>query len=408
MKALRILIPFIILFVAGFASWKIISARPEPRQRNFDPVATLVEVMALSPSNYQVDLETHGTVRARTESTLIPEVRGKILEIGENFHEGSFFEEGDILLRIDPRDYQNELVVAEANLSQMELALAEEQARADQALQDWNRLNLDEEPSDLVLRIPQLKRAKGNVASAEARLETASRDLTKTVITAPYAGRVLTKNVDVGQFVSSGNQLAQIYAVDIAEVRLPLSESQLTYLNLPENYRGEKPDFREGPTVILSSTVSGRTHQWRGKIVRSEGSFDTRTRQLFVIAQILNPYGRSSDNRPTLKVGSFVKAKIRGTVLENVFVLPRRLLKENTFLLTVDEKNLLRRKTVKLVWQNNDTIVVSEGLAPGDRLCLTDVPFGLEGLPVKVSEKEQSLPVVNNSASEGKNDLPSS
>ncbi len=105
----------------------------------------------------------------------------------------------------------------------MQLALAEEQARVDQAVQDWKRLNLDEEPSELVLRGPQLRRAQANVSSAEARLESAKRDLEKTEIKAPYAGRILTKIVDVGQFVSPGNQLAKIYAVDFAEVRLPLT-----------------------------------------------------------------------------------------------------------------------------------------------------------------------------------------
>jgi multidrug efflux system membrane fusion protein len=389
MKILRILLPLLVLGVCGTLAWYIISTKPEPRQRNFSPGATQVEVFVLKPGSYQVELETQGTVRARTESTLIPEVRGRILEIGANFREGAFFEEGDVLMRIDPRDYQTELIVAEANLSQMELALSEEQARSDQAYQDWKRLNLGEEPGDLVLRTPQLKRAKANVSSAEARLETAERNLGKTEIKAPYAGRILTKSVDVGQIVSQGNQMAKIYAVDFAEVRLPLTETQLTFLDLPEIYRGEQPDIRDGPNVTLSSNVADKTHEWEGRITRAEGSFDVRTRQLFIIAQVRNPYGRTQNERPPLKVGSFVKAKIRGAVLENVFVVPRRLLRENSFLLTVDENDTLRRKTVNIVWQNDSSIIVDGGLEPGDRICLTDVPFALEALPVAVTELDK-------------------
>ena len=126
-----------------------------------------------------------------------------------------------------------------------------------------------------------------------------------------------------------------------------------------------------------------------GRITRAEGSFDTRTRQLFIIAQVRNPYGRTADDRPPLKVGSFVRAKIRGAVLENVFVVPRRLLRENAFLLTVDDQNLLRRKTVDIVWQNDRSIVVKAGLEPGDRVCLTDVPFALEALPVEPTELDE-------------------
>ncbi|MCZ6673750.1 MAG: efflux RND transporter periplasmic adaptor subunit [Verrucomicrobia bacterium] len=389
MKVLRILLPLFILAISGGGAYWIYITKPEPRQRNFNPGATEVEVFTLSPSSYQVELETQGTVQARTTSTLIPEVRGRILEISPKFREGAFFEEGDMLLRIDPRDYQTELIVAEANLSQAELSLFEEQARADQAYQDWKRLNLEEEPGDLVLRTPQLKRAKANVASTAARLETAHRNIEKTEITAPYAGRVLSQIVDIGQYVSPGTQLARIYAVDFAEVRLPLTETQLTFLDLPETYRGEQPNFREGPTVTLSSTVAGKTHEWRGRIVRAEGSFDIRTRQLFVIAQVRNPYGRTADDRPPLKMGSFVKAKISGSTLDNVFVVPRRLLRENTFLLTVDDENLLRRKIVHIVWQNDNSIIVDEGLAIGDRICLTDVPFALEALPVSATELEK-------------------
>tara|TARA_B100001123_G_scaffold285880_2_gene318671 strand:+ start:8205 stop:9644 length:1440 start_codon:yes stop_codon:yes gene_type:complete len=389
MKVLRILLPLVILGGAGSLAYWILATKPEPRQRNFNPGATQVEVFSLQPSRYQVELETQGTVRARTESTLIPEVRGRILEIGRNFRDGSFFEEDEVLLRIDPRDYQTELVVADANLSQMRLALAEEEARSDQALEDWERLNLDEEPSELVLRMPQLKRAKANVASAEARLETAKRNLEKTEIRAPYVGRILTKNVDVGQYVSPGNQLARIYAVDFAEVRLPLTETQLSFLDIPEIYRGQQSDFRDGPNVTLTSQIADITHEWRGRIFRSEGTFDVRTRQLFVIAQVRNPYGFTEDGRPPLKVGTFVQAKIRGAVLQDVFVVPRRLLRENSFLLTVDSENLLRRKPVNIIWQNDSSIVVNEGLVSGDRICLTDVPFALEALPVDPTELEK-------------------
>jgi hypothetical protein len=139
----------------------------------------------------------------------------------------------------------------------------------------------------------------------------------------------------------------------------------------------------------LSSNVADKTHEWNGRITRAEGSFDTRTRQLFVISQVRNPYGRTDDEKPPLKVGSFVKAKIRGAILENVFVVPRRLLRENSFLLTVDENDTLRRKTVDIVWQNDSSIIVDGGLEPGDRICLTDVPFALEALPVEATELDK-------------------
>ncbi len=384
-KALRILLPLFVFIIAVAVSWWIIASKPEPRQREFRAQVPRVEVLSLTPTDYQVILESQGTVRARTTSNLIPEVRGRVLEVSPKFREGGWFEEGDMLLQIDPHEYRTEVVVAKANLAQMELDLAEEEARVEQAILDWKRLDSGEAPNDLVLRTPQLKRAQAFVESAKARLETAERNLQLTKIIAPYKGRVLSQNVDVGQYVTSGTQLARIYAVDFAEVRMPLTETQLSFLDLPEIYQGEPSNISDGPNVIFSSTIAGKTHEWKGRVVRAAGSFDPLTRQLFVIAQVRNPYQRSQDDRPPLKSGSFVRAKIKGITLHNVFEIPRKLLRENSFLLTVDKENRLRRKTVNIVWQNDESIIVDKGLQRGERICLTDVPFAVDGLPVAIA-----------------------
>ena len=386
-RLLQILIPVVAVALGAGLMIYFIRTAPEPRQRPSFTTTPDVVVRSLKPESYAVMLDSQGTVQARTTSTLIPEVRGRILRVTPNFREGAFFEEGDILLEIDPSDYQTELIVAEANLAQAQLRFAEEKERADQAKLDWERLNPGQEAGQLTLRVPQLKQAEANLASAQARVNTANRNLERTTIKAPYAGRILTKNVDVGQYVSPGNQLARIYAVDFAEVRLPLTATQFAYLDLPSVYRGENPTFREGPLVTLSSRVAGQSYNWRGRVVRAEGSVDTRSRQIFVVAQVRNPYGRDPNfpDRPPLKVGAYVEAEIQGKTLEDVFVVPRKLLRENDFLLMVDKENYLERKSVQLAWQTDDVIVVNGGVAAGDLLCLTEVPFALEGWPVNPS-----------------------
>ncbi len=392
-RLLQILIPILAVVLGGGLMFFFIYTAPEPRQRpNFSNTPDVV-VRSLEPESYAVMLDSQGTVQARTTSTLIPEVRGRINRISPNFREGAFFEEGDVLLEIDPSDYNTELVVAEANLAQAQLRFAEEKERADQAKLDWDRLNPGQQAGSLTLREPQLKQAEANLASAQARVNAANRNLERTQIKAPYAGRILSKNVDVGQYVSPGNQLARVYAVDFAEVRLPLTATQFAYLDLPSVYRGENPTFREGPLVTLSSQVAGQSYSWRGRIVRAEGSVDTRSRQIFVVAQVRNPYGRDPNfpDRPPLKVGAYVEAEIQGKTLEGVFVVPRKLLRENDFLLMVDNENYLERKSVQLAWQTDDVIVVNGGVSAGERLCLTEVPFALEGWPVNPSDEVPML-----------------
>ncbi len=391
-RLLRILLPLAVLALGFGVCWWLIATAPEPGQRAFRLPPPVVEVGVLEHQSYPVLLRSQGTVRARTESTLAAEVRGRILAIAPGFREGGFFEEGDVLVRIDPVDYETELVTAEANLAQVELRLFEERARTEQARLDWERLNPGTTAGELALREPQLRLAETAVASARARVESARRDLERTQVRAPYAGRILAKNADVGQYVTPGAVLARIFAIDYAEVRLPLTESQLAHLDLREVYRGEFSETQDGPPVTLRAVVAGRPVEWRGRIVRAEGSLDVRTRQLSVVAQITDPYGRGDDDRPPLKIGSFVEAVITGRTLERVFVLPRRILRENQYVLVVEDGKRLRRRPVAPVWSDGEEIVVRDELRAGESICLTQVPYAVDGMEVALSNAAPAAP----------------
>jgi len=387
---LQIALPFAVLAACSLVIFTILSGKEEPR--SWTPSQTVPEVAALrlEAEDFTIVLQSQGTVRARTESSLIPEVRGRIVGVSPNFQEGAFFEQGEALLSIDDRDYRSELAVAEASYAQAELALLQEKARHDQARRDWDRINPGMPATELTLREPQLRQARANAQSARARVETAKLNLERTRVRAPFAGRVLSKSVDVGQFVSPGNQLARLYAVDYAEVRLPLTASRFAFLELPSIYKGSNPSLKDGPAVVLRASAGGESHSWKGRIVRSEGSIDTRTRQVFVVAQIKEPYEETVPGRPPLKVGAFVQAEIEGMLLEDVFVIPRRLYKENSYVLIVRTDLHLERRRVELVWETDTEIVVRGGLAEGELLCLTDLAYAVEGL--RVSAVVQGAP----------------
>ncbi len=388
MKTLRILPPIAVLGITFGVCFLIFWTEPEPEKSPQRESVLKVNVVPLGRVSYQVWLKTQGTVQARTESTLVSEVRGKVMTVSDSIRAGGFFHAGEVLLEIDPRDYETAIVEVEANLAQAELAQAQEEASADQARLDWERLQPNAEASDLVLRKPQLKQARSDVAWAEARLANAKLNLERTRITAPYSGRILSKNIDVGQYVATGSVLAQIYAVDYAEIRLPLSERQLAYVRIPELYLGESSQSSASPEVTLVSTLGAESFLWLGRIVRAEGALDGRSRQLFVIAQVENPYGKQADGRPPLKVGSFVEATIKGKVLENVFVIPRKYYRKNEYVLTVDEDEKLRLRSIEVEWGDEVNLAVSNGLEDGDRLCLTPLSFPVDGISVAVVPQE--------------------
>jgi RND family efflux transporter MFP subunit len=388
MKLVKILLPLVLLAAGIGGAWWLMETSPKSERKTSAPVTPLVEVMALQPQSYSVTIKSRGTVSPRTQSTLVAEISGKITEVADKLREGGFFEPDDLLVSIDPRNYESAVSIAQAELAQQKVSLNQEKARSRQADDDWQRLGTGSKASDLVLRKPQMASSRAAVSAADAQLKQARTDLDRTKIAAPYAGRVLEKKVDVGQYVRSGEVLASIYAIDYVEVKLPLSASQLEQLQLPEHYRGEKPDNSANPAVTLISRSGSSEQQWQGQIVRSTAAIDTRSRQQFVVAQVDDPYARNENGRPPLKMGSFVEAQISGKTFTNVFVIPRSALHEGRdILLAVDGK--LKRQAVNIVWSQGNDIVVS-GLQAGAKLIITPPAYAVDGAAIMIKGSAES------------------
>jgi RND family efflux transporter MFP subunit len=349
--------------------------KPVAKRRPSHPKTLTVETIALQPQQFPVIVHTQGTVEPRTTTTLITRVSGEIIKVSPNFRPGGFFEAGETLLTIDQTDYRLDRKSAQAALAEAQFNFEQEQAQAQQAADNWKRLGRSTEPSDLVLHKPQLARAEAAIDSARAQLQRVELNLQRTRIKTPYAGRILEQSVDRGQYVSQGNSLAKIFAIDYVEVRLPITEKQRGMINLPQPYRGESNATYVGPEASIDASIGGKQYRWKGRVIRTEGSVDRATRQVFVIVQVDNPYQRHSDNRPPLEIGQFVKAQIQGQILNDVYTLPRTAVQGNDTIMIVDKDSRLQRKTIKVAWETQDQLLVKEGLVPGEQLCITYVPF---------------------------------
>ena len=383
---IKVLLPLLVLTASASVAFHTVANRPEPERRGHSVAVPRVEIVTLERGDYTVVIRTRGTVAPRTEGTLISEIAGRIVEVSPTFRAGGFFEAGDVLLKVDPRDYQAEVVVAQSDHTQARMAVVEEQARADQAARDWKRLGESGEPDDLVLRKPQLASARAAVRRAEARLDQARLDVERSKIVAPYAGRVLEQHADIGQYVSRGTVLARIYAVDYVEVRLPLSNRQLEYVAVPEIYRSDQASERtSGPAVRLSARIGRQEYAWEGRLIRAEGTIDTQSRQLFVIAQVDDPYGKGEGDRPPLKVGQFVKAEIQGAVLKDVFVIARGALRAGDEVFLINQDSRLESRAVQVLWSDQEHAVVGAGLHDGERLVRTALALGMNGVEVRVA-----------------------
>ena len=391
MKYIRQLLPLLVIVIAILISVLIYKNKPEAKRRPSDPKSLTVETIKLEPKQFPIVIHTQGTVEPRTTTTLIPRVSGEINKVSPSFRPGGFFETGDTLLTIDPTDYSLDIKSAQATLAEASFNFKEEQAQAEQAVDNWKRLGRTTEPSDLVLRKPQLARAQAAMDSAKAQLQKAQLNLKRTKIKAPYAGRILEQFVDIGQYVAPGNELVKIFAIDYVEIRLPITEKQRGMLKLPRPYRGEPIKTYQGPEANIYASIGGKNHTWTGRVVRTEGSVDRATRQVFVIVQVDNPYQRHSDNRPPLEIGQFVKADIQGKILENAYALPRSAVQGNNTIMIVDKDSRLQRKTVDVIWETQDQLIIQQGLAPDEQLCTTYVPYAANNAKVKIASEPASI-----------------
>jgi RND family efflux transporter MFP subunit len=377
-KFLKWTLPVVVLVVALVGGRYIIANRPAAPQFEPPQVPVSIDAIRATPQDYQVLIRSEGTVEPRTQSTLIPQVSGQIVAISPSFREGGFFERGDVLVRLDPRDYELAIASAEAQVAQAESALEQELAQAKVVEDDWRMLG--RQAPELGLRKPQIAAARATLLSAKAQLERARFDLERTRIRAPYDGQVLEKSVDVGQFVSTGTVLARVYATDYVEIRLPLSNRQLEFVDLPERFRGETAQRgTAGPEAVVRALIGRQEWRWTGRIVRTEGAIDTQTRQLFVVGQVDDPYARAPDGRPPLRIGQYVEVEIAGRMLPGAFVLPRSALRDGVEVLIVDGESRLQRRTVSVAWTDGEHAIVTQGLDEGEVVNVTPLAVAATG-----------------------------
>jgi RND family efflux transporter MFP subunit len=396
-RILKILLPVVLIVAGALIAMALVQHRKAPERVPAEVVRPLVRAQTVEPRELRMSVRSQGTVSPRTESALVPEVSGRVIEISPAFVSGGFFRKGEVLLRVDPHDYQQTVIQARAQVVQAQLSLAREQAEQKVAMEEWADLGDDAPPPALASRELQVADAEARLAAARAALERAERDLERTDVRAPYDGRVREKRVDLGQFVTRGAPVGTLYAIDYAEIRLPLPDGDLAFLDLPLVYRGDRVDDATGPEVILSARFAGARHEWRGRIVRTEGEIDPQSRMVHVVAQVQDPYrprlargdASTGARRPPLAVGLFVEAEILGELVPNAVVIPRSAMRDGDRVLVVDPEDRLRFRKVEILRRSGEEVIIGGGLEAGERICLSSLPAVTEGMQVRTVDETE-------------------
>jgi RND family efflux transporter MFP subunit len=387
----RVTVPIAILAVGILGFVLFIATRPTVERVEVGTIAPLVHAIVVAPQKIQLRVVAHGTVEPPIQSELRAQIDGEIVWVSPDLSEGGFFELGEPLIRIDPTDYADEVEAAHALRDRAESALS--RAKRENERQQRLLSQSAASPSRADEARDAYRSADATLREARVRVSRAEHDLARTEIAAPYAGRTRSKIVDIGQFVRRGDGLAQVYAIDSAEVPLPVPDRELAFLDLLHPYRDEARDeLHDGPVVHLRADFAGVRNEWMGRVVRTAAEIDARSRTVTLVARVDDPYGRSPDGPSLpLPVGLFVEAEIEGREIEEAVVLPTTALHDNDQVYVIDEQSRLHFRSVEIVRNRPGEFVVGGGLTQGERVAITPLRGAVEGMQVRVTETPAAL-----------------
>jgi RND family efflux transporter MFP subunit len=382
-KVKRIFLIGSILVAAIGTAFFLGKTKPPPETKPIEDVNLLVEVMDLDQSTVNFTVTSQGTVRPRTETVLSAEVSGSIASVSPNFVAGGVFARDEVLMRIDPANYEVALKQAEALVKQRQIEFDGAEKLRSQGYRAES----------------EYASAAAALASATAELVRAQRNLERTYIRLPYDGMVRAKEADLGQYVNVGSRLGVAFATDFAEVRLPLTESDLAFVDLPQPGQMSGPDT--GPGATLTARYRGQTNEWSARITRTEGVVDERNRVSYAVARIDDPYAlrQGNDAAHPLPMGTFVGALIEGTTVDDIIRVPREALRGNSQLMFIDDENRLGIRQVEILRADAEYAYISGGAEAGERIILTAIDSPVNGMRVRTGDDPAATPAEERVAS---------
>ncbi len=381
----RLTLPLSVIGGAVLVVLLLIVARPQPEVKEEPPRPLRVHVIPAQQGDTQLVVETNGEVRSHVRSEVVAQVAGRVVAVSPEFIEGGAFDAGDTLLQIEADDYRAALEQAEAQLAAAQVDLEQALADADVARK---QLAGQKNPSPLALKKPQVARARSALEAAEARLASAKLNLERTEISLPFAGRLESTSVDLGQFVNAGKVVARAFGTDRVEVRLPLTDEQLGALGVAIGFSAQHDDALP---VDLTATVGGIPHRWSGRLTRLDAAVDPSTRVVYATAEVDRPYdtGIQEGGMP-LAVGLFVKAAISGQIVSDAIRIPIDGLRAGNQVFVLEPEGVLAVREVDVLYRWGDYAVLRTGISSGDRVIVSSIRNAIPGMRLEAIESTGS------------------
>ena len=396
-KILKVILPIVFIAIGLGAAAMMINNPVKPKHQEVPELVELVDVMTAELSNRQIIITAKGTVIPAKQIMVTPQLSGKIIKMSPKLVPGGVFRKGDELIAIDPRDYEIALEASQERVADAIYRLKMEKGQAAVALQEWNLLEdsvpTTEEGKELALRKPQIEKAEASLKAAKSTVRKAEINLSRTRIKAPFNAIVLSENVDMGQVVGPQSQVAALAGTDVYWVQVAVPVEYLSRINIPKRM-GQKGS--EAELIIRSGSLEIKR---TGYVVRLLGDIEKAGRLARLLVAVEDPMllKNNKEEELPLLLGSFVEVNIKGEELENIYVLPRKALRDveekvagegynKEWIWVIDDESRLRFKQVDVAWRMKDEVFVSAGLEGDETIITNSIPTPIEGLKVEINK----------------------
>lgn len=370
--------PFLIILGAVVGIAVMMATAPKPEKSDEAPLPIAVEIATARAEETTLRVSTQGQVKSKNEADVAAQVAGQLISISPTLEPGASVKKGEVLARIDPAQYRFAVDRSKSQVARAREALARARSEADLAERDWSDLGLKGDPSDLTLQKPQVNAALADLKTAEAAVNESELNLDRTEIRAPFDGRVMTRGANIGDYIAPGAPLAKIFAVDVAQVRIALTDADLAVL-------GIAPGFIAGegraPKAHLSAVVAGKPREWEGRLVLVDAAVDPQTRLVYGLVEVVDPFGASY--AAPLAPGLFVDVRIDSGEAQKLVAIPRSALKKNQYVYVVDKSFAIKAREVAPAMADATTLYFSEGLSPGEKVVASFLPSPRDGMKVR-------------------------
>ncbi|HKL22999.1 MAG TPA: efflux RND transporter periplasmic adaptor subunit [Tichowtungia sp.] len=372
-KTLKAIISISLVTLAVVVSVILVKTAPQAEKQRPSKMAPLVETVPLKAVDHTVHVKLTGTVIPADEIRLRARVSGEVVSIAPGFIDGGLLEKGAEAVRMDPVDYDLALTDAKSKLEAARFAYKQELGRQDVARREWDMLKADdatEFEQELALRKPNLAASKAALAAAEAAVEKAELNLARTRVTAPFNAIVVKRNVNVGSQASTQDVLATLVGTDVYWVQVSIPVDRLGWVNIP------------GSKVTVESN-SGAVRE--GTVIKLLADLEERGRMARLLIEMKNPL----DGELPILLGEYVRVDIAGRELKEVYVVPRTALREGSLVWIVNEESKLEIRKEKVLWRDENQVVIRDGFADGDRMIVSDLNFAIDGMDVSTGKSDK-------------------